>query len=87
MWWPLPEPARKPGDHAGRQHCLALVGHQSRLAFEYVDELVLPFVPVALRRPGAGRQLEHIDAELREAEDIAQRAADRSRQGTSCGAG
>src|SRR5260370_26115494 len=62
-------------DHACGEHRLALVGHQRHFAFEDIDELVLALVPVALRRPGGGRQLEQVDAELREPEGVAQSAA------------
>ena len=44
------------GDHAGAKVGLALVGEQRRLAFEHVNELVLPRMPMMQRGCGARRQ-------------------------------
>src|SRR5580704_18714246 len=61
-------------DHSGTERRLALIGHQGGFAFEDIDELVLAFVPVALRRPRARRQFELVDPELRQSEDFTQAA-------------
>ena len=65
---------RKARDHAGPHRLLAGVCQQDELAVDDEDELVLVAVPVALRRPAAGRQMHEVDAELGEPEGIAQRA-------------
>src|SRR3984893_14508146 len=62
----------KARDHSGTERRLALIGHQGGFAFEDIDELVLVFVPVALRRPRAGRQFELVDPKLRQSEDFTQ---------------
>src|SRR5580693_1614872 len=64
----------KARDHSGTERRLALIGHQGGFAFEDIDELVLAFVPVALRRPRARRQFELVDPELRQSEDFTQTA-------------
>ena len=60
------------GAIAGAQRLLAGVGDEDDLAEEHPDELVLFGVPVALARPGAGRQADEVDAELREAGGVAE---------------
>jgi hypothetical protein len=56
----------------GAKDFIAGVGHQHHLALEDVDELVFPAVPMALARPGAGRQPEQVDAELGQARRVAE---------------
>src|SRR6185369_2291998 len=52
----------------------ALVGVQGGMAFEDIDQLVLLRVGVAQRRDRARRETCQVDAEVGEAEDVAQRA-------------
>ena len=52
---------------------LAGVRHERQFAGQYIDEFVFLLVPVALTRPGAGRQKSKIDTEVGESTGIAQR--------------
>src|SRR5579863_3652125 len=62
----------KAGAHAGRQRDLALIGDESRMTFDDVDELVLPAVTMQEGGFAARPQSREIDAEILEAEEIAQ---------------
>ncbi len=46
----------EPGALAGAQQFGAIIGDERHFAGEDIDEFVLALVPVALARPGAGRQ-------------------------------
>jgi hypothetical protein len=63
----------EPRAHAGRKRRAALVGLERRAALQDVDELVLPRMRVAQRRLRARREPREVHAEVREAEDVAQR--------------
>ena len=54
------------GRVAGAEAFLAFVLHEPHFSFEHVDEFVLVCVPMALARPGAGRQPCEVDPELGE---------------------
>src|SRR5690349_6308219 len=69
---PVGVSGREPGGVAGAQHLLAAVGDEHDLARKHIDELVAPGMPVALARPGAGRQAEKVYAELRQPGGVAQ---------------
>src|SRR5436190_16327645 len=71
----VPFIGRKPGRVAGTQHLFALIGAEHNLAREHIDELVLAGMPVALTRPGAGRQPQQIDTELRQPGRVAEPGA------------
>ena len=60
---------------AGLEHGLAVVLDQHDLAFEHIDELVFLFVPVPQRRGRAGLERRQVDAELVEADRIAEALA------------
>src|SRR5439155_834821 len=47
---------------AGTQDHLASVRHERQFAGQHIDEFVFLLVPVALTRPGAGRQKSEINA-------------------------
>ena len=57
----------------GREAC-GHAGHRRQRAFQKVQELALVAVPVALRGPAAGRQLDQVDAEHGLAEGATARA-------------
>src|SRR5262249_7475775 len=69
---PVRSAGLKAGGGAGRKQGLALVLDQHQLAFKYVDELILPLVPMPQRRGGAGLERGEIDAELVEAGGVAE---------------
>ena len=69
-------PGREARGHARAQDLLAGTRHEGQLAFHHVDQLVLVAVPVALRGPATGRQLDQIDPELGQPGGIAERALD-----------
>src|SRR5438067_3259731 len=66
---------RKPGGVAGAQDLLAGIGDEHDLARQHVDEFILAGMPMALARPGAGRQAQQIDPELRQPRGIAEAGA------------
>ena len=68
------------GGVAGLEHGLAFVLDQHELAFEDVDELILLLVPVPQRRGRAGLERREIDAELVEADGVAEALASRARR-------
>src|SRR5215217_1190450 len=61
----------EPRGVAGPQCFFAVVGDEHELAAQHVDELVRTGVPVPLARPGARRETDEIDPELRQPRDIA----------------
>src|SRR5689334_23932166 len=63
------------GRHSRRETRLAFVRHQYGLTVENVHEFILVLVPMTLGRPGAGRQLQEIDPELRHSKDVTQPTA------------
>src|SRR5437868_5608885 len=71
----VPFIGRKPGRVAGMQHLFAVIGDEHNLAREHIDELVLAGVPMALARPGAGRQPQEVDTELRQPGRVAEPGA------------
>src|SRR5690606_26122271 len=60
------------GAVAGAQQGFALVLDQHHLAVQHPDELVFRAMPVALAGPGPGGQAQQIDAELIQADRVAQ---------------
>lgn len=64
---------REPGAHAGSDDLRAGIGDERDLAFEHVNELVLPLVPVALGGVRAGREVHQVDAEVPQSECVAER--------------
>ena len=61
----------EPDPVAGPEDLRALVGDERHLALDHPDQLVASGMPVALARPGAGRQRAEIDAELRQPRRVA----------------
>src|SRR5437773_2378828 len=51
---------------------LAGIGDENQLARDDIDEFGLPLVPVPLRRRAAGRYPQQVDAEIAEAEGVAE---------------
>ena len=66
--------ARKSRAHARLQHLLSGIGAQNHFAAQHEDEFLFVRMPVAHRGFLAGRQRRVIDADLREAERVAERA-------------
>src|ERR1044071_6177324 len=66
---------RKAGGVAGPQYLFARVRNEHDLARQHIDELVLPGVPMALARRGAGRQPQEVDAELGQPGGVAELGA------------
>ena len=70
MWWPSLFPLEAAA-HPGREDLLAFFGSKNDFSLENVDELVFTNVKVSHRRFFAGHQRGQVDADLREAESIA----------------
>ena len=66
--------SRKTGAHPGRQHLFARVRSQDNFALEDVDQLILRGMPMTQCRNLAGEKSRAIDADLRQAERVAQSA-------------
>src|SRR5277367_1286053 len=63
---------RETGAVAGVEDLVTAVGDQHDLAGEDINELVPGGVPMTLARPGARRQMEQVDAELRQSSRVAE---------------
>jgi len=70
-------PGLEPGAHSRCKRRFPGVRHQHGVAFQDIDELVLPGVRMAHRRDGARPEAGQVDAEIGQAEYIAQRALSR----------
>src|SRR5208282_707541 len=56
---------------ARAQNFLAIIADENHFTRQHINELILFGVPVALARPGPGRQAQEVDAELRQAHRVA----------------
>jgi hypothetical protein len=63
------------GGITGAEDFVAGIRHQRNLARDHIDELVAGGMPVALARPGTGRQPQQVDAELRQPGHVAEPGA------------